>query len=124
MSNLHDRQAAVDLIKAAIAPEQGSPLFNLQKGDVPGHAFHGNQYGEGGSGSVADKIRAASPIKGNGDLHGSHTRFTIAAHWANEAEARGLKVREATHPTGRSIPYFTAKDTQGNHRGQFAGEVK
>lgn len=37
-----------ELIKAALLPEHGQPLF---KGDLPGHEFHGNQY-SGGNGSA------------------------------------------------------------------------
>jgi hypothetical protein len=60
-------------------------------------------------------------VKGQGDLHGSGTRFTILSQWESEAKSQGLVVRKASHPSGRSIPYFTAKDKEGNHRGQFAG---
>lgn len=48
MSNLHEREGTVSLVKAAL--EKGTPLF---KGDVPGHEFRGNQYTGGGEGGAA-----------------------------------------------------------------------
>lgn len=51
--NLHDkdREASVSLIKAALAPEHGvDQRHMLDKGDVPGHEFRGNQHTGGGGG--------------------------------------------------------------------------
>ena len=39
--------------------------------------------------------------------------------WVKNAESRGLVVRKAVHPTGEDHAYHTAKDKEGNHRGQF-----
>lgn len=47
--------------------------------------------------------------------------FTTKDHatWQKNAEARGLVVRKAVHPSGETHDYHTAKDKEGNHRGEF-----
>ena len=46
-------------------------------------------------------------------------QFKNPSEWENAAKKRGLVVRLSTHPSGEEIPYQTAKDKSGNHRGYF-----
>ena len=46
-------------------------------------------------------------------------QFKDSSEWENAAKKRGLVVKISTHPSGEEIPYQTAKDKSGNHRGYF-----
>jgi len=105
MSNLHDRQAAVDLIKAAIAPEVGTPLFNLQKGDLPGHEFHGNQY-QGGGGQTAKDAEIATR-KAN-DAAVSAQAGTGSNRVAQTLHTRAKELHQSARNVSRTHGNFSA----------------
>ena len=54
--NLHDREDSVNEMKKALTPDKGVAMF--QKGDLPGHEFHGNQHTDGGGGAVHPALAA------------------------------------------------------------------
>src|ERR1039458_432528 len=70
--NLHDREDAVSLVKAALSKDKGVAI--LSKGDTPGHEFHGNQYQGAG----------ATEAKASLETHNAE----VQARWAAESKAR------------------------------------
>ncbi len=76
--NLHGNEKQFELFKAATAVEQGKPLYwPLTKGDVAGHAFHGNQYKDGGT--KAKEAHAATTKANSSGLPEDH-RFAANKH--------------------------------------------
>lgn len=60
--------------------------------------------------------------KSNGHLiiNGTKMKFKNLESWKKQAEAVGLKIRNSTNPnTGDLDGYWTAKDKNGNFRGEF-----
>lgn len=93
MSNLHDRGGAVNLIKAALAPVNGVPLF---KGDVAGHEFRGNQWKDSALGHGARALEHAHNPPMHAEL--KLTRIALAlTQQANNATLMAKTPAQITH---------------------------
>ena len=75
----------------------GRAITSLKKGDVPGHAFHGNQYAQG-SGELRDRALQTLKDVQRGNSAGSASEHSNIAH-AHDTIAAGM-VAQAASLTG------------------------
>jgi hypothetical protein len=108
---VRQKEADMDVVVKALADE----LFGVEKGDVEGHPFRGNQYtdGGGGGGRVGDEEAQRAEDRGG---KASWLNAEIARHNAGvraaeddpgaKSRAEAVSRREAIHGEGKLHPKF------------------
>ena len=143
--NLHDkdREGSVSLIKAALAPEHGvAERHVLQKGDLPGHPFRGNQYKDGDAAPDTPRIggptgRLDARALGQQGKFPFNPQFPLPAvgddvdYYDDKGDKRsgrvksvsGGKIKFANHAarTNKTIPMYTEQTIVHAYTGKKVG---
>ena len=119
MPNYHECEELIDLIKLAQANPMRLGGQPLQKGDIPGHEFHGNQYSGGGGAATENKPFVAH---GSGKYYVSEGDATNY-HFGDDPDELHQGAKDRNKAAGKQPPAAMVYRMAGKEPNLFEDEL-